>query len=437
MLFYKSLSKLSFNDKLLYIVCFLIGALVLLRDVGDVSYSKYVLLAVCTIPMFLLNYSNFIGLLSFLFALTFGIPSNFIFIAAVFIILWKGNRVSSQTLLVFVVFSLLTIIDHFVYQGNVSTATFIGYFIRLLLLFVLINEDTDGIDYNRAISLFSIGVVVMCLAILGYYLKSNSIDDMLRFGTRLGDASTYIDEGAEQGMKMNTNANNVACYCICAMGCCMNVFMKNRNPLWAAFFFLVFALGMLTVSRAFIVLGAIVLLSFIFIASRGHLQWYLKLLFTAIVATAIYYFLQSDFVSLFSNRFDTESLAGDTRGSIFSGYWNAFWSDPGSIIIGAGVYSHRDVLYTTQSTHNMLEQILVSYGLPGFIFFVSYLYRTFKKSYKTIVGSRVVKQISLITIVATLAYQQTIQYLAPHDLMLPTIIGMFALNNIKYSELNR
>lgn len=437
MLLSKSISKLSINDKLLYIVCFLVGALVLLRDVGDVSYSKYVLLTICTIPMFLLNYSNFIGLLAFLFALTFGIPSNFIYIVTVFVILWKGSKIKSQTLLFFFGFSLLTILDNYLYQGEVSTATYIGFFIRLFLLFVLIDEESESIDYNRAISLFAIGVVVMCLAILGYYLKTNSIDSMLRFGTRLGDTSSYIDEGAEQGMKMNTNPNNVACYCICAMGCCLNVFMKNREMVWAFLFFVVFGLGMLTVSRAFIVLGTLVLVAFVFIASRGHLQWYLKLFFVTIVSVAIYYFLQSDFVSLFGNRFDNESLMGDSRGSIFSGYWNAFWSDPASIIMGAGVYSHRDVLYTAQSTHNMLEQILVSYGLPGFIFFVSYLYGVFKKSYNTIVGSRVVKQVALITIIATLAYQQTIQYLAPHDLMLPTIIGMFALNNIRYSDLNR
>ena len=433
----KSISKSSFNDKFLYIVCFIIGVLVLLRDVGDMSYSKYVLFAICTIPMFFLSYSNFIGLLSFLFALTFGIPSNFIFIVAVLIILLKGGPIKTKTLLYFAGFSLLTIADNLIYHGDVSTASYIGFFVRLFLLFVLINEESENIDYNRAISLFAIGVVIMCLAILGYYLKTNSLDDMLRFGTRLGDASTYIDEGTEQGMKMNTNANNVACYCICAMGCCMNVFMKKRKAIWAFMFFVVFALGMLTVSRAFILLGSLVFVAFVLIASRGHLQWYMKLLFVAIVCVAIYYFLQSNFVSLFSNRFENESLIGDSRGTIFSGYWEAFWADPASVIMGAGVYSHRDVLFKGQSTHNMFEQILVSYGLPGFILFVTYLFGVFKKSYNAIVGSKVVKEIALITIVATITYQQTIQFLAPHDLMLPTIIGMFALNSIKYSDLNR
>lgn len=432
-----SISRQKINYKLLHISCFVIGALILLRDVGDISYNKYVLLAVCCVPMLFLNYSNFLCLLSFLFALTFGIPSNFIYVIAVAVLLLKTKEmIPKDTITMFAVFAIWAIVDNMIYDG-VFGANFWGYVTRLFLLFVLISTDNKEVDYNKAISLFAIGVVIACVAIIGYYLRTNSLDNMINFGTRLGDASTYLDEGETQGMKMNTNANSLACYCICAMGCCINVFMRSRKPLWAIMFFLIFGLGMLTVSRTFIVLGVVMTLSFIFMASKGNLPWYIKLLFVLISGIAIFYFLQSDFVNLFGNRFNNESLIGDSRGVIFAGYWDAFWSDSASIFLGAGVFTHREVLFHAQSTHNMFQQILVSYGLVGFLFFIYYLAKPFITSYKTIVGSSTMKKTAIITIAATLLFQQTIQYLTPHDLMLPTIMGMFALKNIKYCKHNK
>lgn len=427
-----SLSRQKNNNWLLYISCLIIGALILVRDVGDVSYNKYVLLAVCCLPMLFLNYSNFLGLLSFLFALTFGIPSNFIYvIAAVVLVVKTKEKIPNSAFEMFAVFAIWTIVDNMIYDG-VFGASFWGYVTRLFLFFVLISTENKEVDYNKAISLFAIGVTITSVAIIGYYLKTNSLDSMINFGTRLGDASTYFDEGETQGMKMNTNANSLACYCICAMGCCINVFMRSRKPLWAIMFFLIFGLGMLTVSRTFIVLGVVMTLSFVFMTSKGNLPWYIKLLFDLISGIAIFYFLQSDFISLFGNRFNNESLIEDSRGVIFAGYWDAFWSDTASIIMGAGVFTHREVLFDAQSTHNMLQQILVSYGLAGFLIFVIYLIKTFASTYTTIVGISTMKKAALITIIATLLFQQTIQYLTPHDLMLPTIIGMFAMKNIKY-----
>jgi len=429
----KSTSQQIINNSILHISCLIIGALILVRDVGDISYNKFILLTVCCLPMLLLNYSNFLCLLSFLFALTFGIPSNFIYvIAAVVLVLKTKDKIPNSVLAMFAVFAIWAIFDNMIYDG-VFGASFWGYVTRLFLLFALINADNKEIDYNKAVSLFAIGVVITSIAIIGLFLKTNSLDNMINFGTRLGDSSTYIDEGETQGMKMNTNANNLACYCICAMGCCINVFMKSRKPLWAIMFFLLFGLGMLTVSRTFIVIGVGMIFAYIFMASKGNLPWYIKILFIVISGIAIFFFLQSDFVSLFGNRFNNESWRDDSRGDIFMGYWDAFWSDPASIFIGAGVFTHRDLLFHTQSTHNMFQQILVSYGFAGFLIFVYYLTKTFATSYTNIVGIPSMKKAALITIIATLLYQQTIQYLAPHDLMLPTVIGMFALNNIKYN----
>ena len=408
----KSSPQQNIDNGLLNISCLIIGALILVRDVGDVSYDKFVLLAVCCLPMFFLNYSNFLCLLSFLFALTFGIPSNFIYVIAAVVLLFKTKeKIPNTAFTMFAVFAVWAIVDNMIYDG-IFGASFWGFVTRLFLLFVLISTDNKEVDYNKAISLFAIGVAITSVAIIGYYLKTNSLDSMINFGT----------------------ANSLACYCICAMGCCINVFMRSRKPLWAIMFFLLFGLGMLTVSRTFIILGVVMTLAFIFMASKGNLPWYIKLLFVIISTIAIYYFLQSDFISQFGSRFRNEKLLEDSRGAIFAGYWDAFWSDLASVFLGAGVFTHREVLFNAQSTHNMFQQILVSYGLIGFLILIFFLFKTFVSSYTTIVGSSTMKKTALITIVATLLFQQTIQYLTPHDLMLPTIIGMFALKNIKYSS---
>lgn len=423
------------NDYFLYVICIIIASLILMRDIGDLSFNKYILLALCTLPMCILSYSNVLCLLSFLFALTFGIPSNFIYGIAVVVLLVKRKKNDAASLLLATLFATWTILETFLYGASVSAASLSGFVFRLFLLFMLLRDDSSDVDYEKAISLFSIGVIVTCVAVLGYFLKANSIESMINFGIRLGDASSYLEEGAEQGMKMNTNANNIACYCICAMGCCLNIFIQKRNVLWAVLYFVVFILGMLTVSRAFIVLGTFMTIYFIHLSSRGNNPWYLKITLILIIIVGLYHFFNSDFISVFDKRFGNESISDDSRGFIFFGYWNAFWSDPLSILVGAGVYSHRDILFSFQACHNMLQQILVSYGVIGFIVYISFLWNSFKNELKLFDSRSTVKMLALCPIVFTLLFQQTIQYLAPHDLMLPTIIGMFALKNIRYKLL--
>lgn len=440
MKYLQSLRNLSSNDKLLYVTCALIGGFILIRDVGDFAVSKYMLLFICIIPMFFLNYTNFLALLSFLFALTFGTPSNYIYVVAVIAYLYKTPHVARKAAPYFFVFSIWTILLELAYSGEQSFSNIIGFVSRLFLFFFLIAENNPNVKYDRSIGLFAIGSLVMGAAVLGFFLKNNDISSVIEFGIRLGDSTQYLDDSADQGMRMNTNANNVACFCICGMACCINLFYKYKKIIWVALFISIFAVGMLTISRAFLLLSVVCVCLLMYLSSRGKLPVVVKIIYFVIVAAAIYYFLTSDIALAFEKRVDNESLGTSGRSNIIFEYWEAFISDIVSVLVGAGVFTSSKVLNINLSTHNMLQQILVSYGMFGFIAFMSYMVKAYMEKVKLIQNELTIKIAAICPLFMTILFQQSIQFIQPADLMLPSIICYFAINNymndINYAKAN-
>lgn len=425
---------------ILYATCLTVAGLILLRDFGFFTLNNYYLIVASVVPMFFLNYSNFLCLNCFLFPLTFGIPSNYIFLISIGLLFFKKKNLDLTSVVMFAVFGFWTLFLQLMNGSpstlgpNFSNATVIGYLTRLLLFFVLINERSLEVDYDRALALFSLGFIIMVIAVVAYFVRFNPFSDIFDYGVRIGDSAQYFDNTDAQGMRMNTNTNNIACYCLCAMGCCLNLFIKHRKIAWAALFFLITLLGTLTVSRAYIAMAVIMMFLFIYLSGKGHTPFYLKLVYLAIVVFAIYYFLQSDIAGLFEHRFESGSLAEDSRTRIFKGYMDGLLDNPGYLLVGAGVFTHRYLLFPGQACHNMLQQILISYGVFGFLIFVIYVLKVVIARVKTIKGCKYIRIAALSTLGVVFLYQQTIQFLLPYDLLFPFIIGMFGINNFRYSN---
>lgn len=424
-------NRYSRNDILLFFICLLVGSMIIGRDVIGVSLNKYILLSACVFGMPFLSYSNFLGLLGFLFALTFGIPSTYIFtFAVVVLVLKKSNELNKATIAIFILFFVLELILSVVYNSEFNINTYIGYFSRLFLFFILIKENSNRVDFINISKYFTVGVLVFVSVVLAMYLKNNSFLDIFNGLNRIGDTSLYLFiDSTQEGMKMSTNPNYVAYYCLVGMGCCVTFYHLEKKYFWLLLLFIIFFMGSLTLSKTFFFLSALLFVFLVFLTLRGKLSFGKKFFGLIVICFVIYEFLKTEIFIALLNRFENvEYLFQDSRTTILKGYMEAFLSRLGIFLFGAGAFTQRQILSPSVSVHSGLAQILFAYGVFGFLIFVGYcLYELYIiNKYREVIT--ISERISVATpIIAVILFTQTIQFINPVDLMFPYLIGMFVL----------
>ncbi len=423
--------KNSINDKLVILFCLAISAMILLRDAAGISYNKFVLLVVCVGGMPLLTYSNFLCLLSFLFGVTFGIPSTYVYLIAVLmLIVKKKERLSLQPLFLFAVFFLMEVILGLFYGSSYDIVSYVGYFCRLFLFFVLISEESKEIDYQKTVKFFSFGVLIFVLAVVAVFLQDNSFEDIFEGYVRIGNADLYLSQDSvSEGMKMSTNTNNLAYFCVAGMGSCLSVYFYEKKFRWVLLFFVIFIFGTLTISKTFFFLSALLIVILLNISFFGGMGFGKRLFVSLTVVGVVLVVLESGAFEALLGRFEeVDFILQDSRSDILADYLKEFFKKTMIILFGSGAFSHRDVLLPGRSIHTGLGQILVSYGILGFVLFVGFCFsvadRTLRESN---LKKRTHKLAVLAPLLISVLYTQTIQFLNPCDLMLPYIVGMFAL----------
>lgn len=424
---YKDLYK---GNKLLLFICVVIGALIVARDVGGIYINKYILLFACVGTMPFLGYSNFLCLLGFLFALTFGIPSTYIYLVAAVVLAIKVRWLRRIQLIPFAFFVIAELILSVVYSSSTGIVSYVGYFSRLFIFFVLINDKKTNVDYKKILRYFVVGILIFIVAVLAIYLKDNTLQDIFAGIVRIGNTSEYLHaESISEGMKMSTNTNYVAYFCVVGVACCYTLYQfSEKKIIWAAMLFSIFIMGSTTVSKTYFGISAIIFLVILNGTLFGKLSVIKKVFFSAVIIAGVIALLNMGTVDALLNRFSkVDYIFQDSRTIIFTEYMNAIFEKPLALIFGTGVFTHREVLFAGQSTHNALQQVLVSYGVVGFVVFFVTLYKAVAIKFRGISMRWANNSARYCPFLVALLFTQTIQLLQPCDLMLPYIIGVFAI----------
>ncbi len=416
------------QHKLVFHICVLIGALLIFRDVVGISVNKYLLLVVCSVAMPFLAYGELLCLLGFLFALTFGIPSNYIFIIAALVMMVK-RKFNVSTIVVFSTFVCWDLVLTFAYGTTSSFTTYLGYFMRLFFFFFILSEDFEGVNCRRVVKYFTAGITLFIVIVAAIYLKDNPLSHIINGYTRLGNISDYWMETGHAGMIMSTNTNNVAYFCIAGMATALSLFHVEKKPIWLCLFFVIFALGALTVSKAFYLCAMLQVAVFAYTVFKGEISRRKKIIFASSFVIVLLALLVSGVFSAFLKRFEgLDFFLQDVRSEIFVQYLAAFFTNPAAMLFGGGTFSYHSVYGIENSVHNGTEQVLISYGVFGFTAFVAFMVLAIKKHIspmKKFEGKT--KLMLALPLFSTLIFVQTIQFLNPADLMLPVIIAVIAL----------
>ena len=429
----KSLRK----DIFFYLFALLLTVLLYRRDIGGAGISKYYLLGIAVLYAVIADYRHLLMATSFMLPLACGLPGNYIFPFICVLILIKGRKKLQISRLVWVAFMLVVfseILHVLLFSDYINIPSYLGYCAAIFLLFMIGGADLDGSDNAKNALAFCIGSTVMLTIILMNFslVTGNEMTDM---SVRIGNASEFSDSDE---LTLSTNPNNIGLYSIATIAIAFVLWRYKKIPLWVmgVMSILAFMAGVASVSRtwmvSFMLLGVLLV-----VANKGNAEN--RGLFSVIVILAavvgVYMFFtrySGTALDMFSDRFGGAQVeTGGSRTTLFVAYHNWMFSNSWALLVGTGAAPYREVTMLFNSSHNALQQIFVSYGIPGLIFFLYLLFRSLKKWH--VAKERMV----YVPIIIIAFYLQSGQFLNPHYCMYPFIASFFILKMVKNDSLKK
>ena len=416
--------KFSFKDLILTTFCILFTAVLYYRDFAVVDFNKFYLVIATFGVAAVLDYKRVIYLLCFLFPLSCGIPSNFIYPLLICILFIKDPQKSLNKVVLFIVIFLMEISHYGYYTFDIQIAEIVGYASFLFLMFYIIADNPKDVDYGKCITLFCIGAAVLLLGIIINNSLLISQLDPINGIVRLGD-NKELGDFSETRMMLTANANTIGYYSIAAISCLLvlQYYKKINSILFLILFAVSFYGGVLSVSRTWAILMIFSVIVYLRFMKHNIVK---SLLLIGVLSIGVVVFLSQNEIILefFTQRFTEDSTNLSTAGGrtiIFKSYNDYLADNPFSLLWGEGAVYYKEASGIASATHNALQQIIVSYGLVGLCIFICAFIRSTKKYFSK------KELMAILPLCMMVLFVQTIQILNPYFLMAPIIVAFYAL----------
>ena len=297
---------------------------------------------------------------------------------------------------------------------------FVGYSCALILLSVLSNNASD-LDYSKPVLFFCIGSCVLLIIAYLVYMQNNAL--LFDRGVRMG-GDAYREDGV---MSLSSNANAIGLFSSSCIACAITLYYYQRIKIIPLFAIVLpaFYCGMFSVSRTW-VLSLVLVLLFFFVFNKEH-KTSGYILF-GLLLVVIGYFVKSnpDFLNMFVDRFTDDTIeTGGGRTTLFGKYNDFLIEHWGNLLFGTGALIYKEVTGIFVGTHNGLQQILVSYGVVGFVIFMIAFWKVLCRNYTK--GH----YMALLPMVAVVFFLQTIQVLNPHYGLYTLLIAFWVMKMVQ------
>lgn len=408
------------------LICVLVAILLTVRDLVGVSINSFIFVGIAAFAFLYFSYADIVYLLCFFFPLSCGLPGTYIYAIAMIALLCKSCRLSIGQFLV----PLIFIAQEFAlsaFYPEFSFSTMISYASRLFMLFFLIFDKSERVDYGKAILFFSVSVLFMSIVVAAISLKDRSVIDYMQGRFRIGRTKDIVDVNTDT-MMISNNANNIAYYVLAAIACNLLLIKTGRyNTPFHIFSTIVLAfIGTLTISRMYLLVLIFIFFYYLFFNLRLNRKnrKALMLALVFVVTGVVYALNHPELIRSYISRFNesTDSI-DDTRLAILREYIDYLFNNIIRLFIGLGVLQVSSITGFSTAIHNGTAQILVSYGIFGFIFFLGSLIRAVQFAAQRC--GRVAE--NWMPLIAVVIFVQSIQFLSPFELMMPFVIGVYAL----------
>lgn len=369
------------QNKYAYLFCsFLIISILLIgRDVLDFNFSKYILLGLCSIMLiFSPTKNHFFAIILFLLPLYGGLPNNYITFVIIIVLLlkykYRFNKECFLGVCLFIAYELL----HCIYPPF-SIYDFVIDAVYVCLFFMVIFDITDKkMDKAMLASSMALGTIVACSIILLVTLKTHSFSNIITESIRLG-ANFERTEGV---LFVALNPNSIALYCVISIGF---LFCSRKNNIWIIVLSIIlFIYGALTISRNFILSTIVLFLLFLLFSELKRKIWYIII---PIVLLVIINEISPAILENILNRFQVDDITNG-RGEITLEYFRSWLERVDAMLFGFGIQDYQIKYNVSESIHNATMEILLVWGIIGFVAFFSLVVTAISKNMKNMIISK-------------------------------------------------
>ncbi len=361
------------------VLCYVgIVLLVILRDVVGISVPKVAIIALATMICLISNIDGLFCLASFIAPLHTGVPGNYIIGLIFLTYLFKKRRfVLSGPCIICI--GLVIVLELFsVFRGYfdfVDFAIFLCYF----LFFTMSLMDKEQIlPGKKMLIYFSIGMITAVITLFGQLLRNSSLEAILNLGTRLGGNMT----GNDAAMAVSFNSNDLSF--LSAMLAATGLFLlkSKRKVVWIGLIIVGILLTVMTQSRSGILMLLLIFVGYFIFTSRNAWKRLWSVVLCVLVLAALIWIVSvilPTYWNSFVMRMEDADISGG-RLSIASFYFSEMIDHWDRFFFGVGIQNYVVKYGYFQSSHMMLQEIIIAWGIVGLFCFIYIFYAMTEKA---------------------------------------------------------
>ncbi len=285
--------------------------------------------------------------------------------------------------------------------GEFSLNEYLRDFSELILLTFLMCISFKKIDYSficraLAFSTLCMGLIVICSIIKNQgSLEAAFMDSTYRLGSSGDEAELF-------GLNYNANALGTMCNMSILVLLQLKLLGQGKKLDYIMIVGLLIV-GVMTLSRAFLI-GAVLVFLFFIISSGNKNGKSIKNLFVAAVIMLLVFYVIINFAPFiyerFAERFEVDDITSG-RSDLITFYNQHIYSNLRYSMFGLGLQNLWDKIFKIYPSakfvpHNSLQEMLVVWGIPGLIMFVSMIISMIKTSAKYVIKHTVANYSTLL-----------------------------------------
>lgn len=422
----KLFSKIYIHNSSLtsFLFVVIISLMIGVRDILHIPINKYLFVMLFATYFFITNVQNIINVICFMIPMLNGLPGNWILLVAICILIFKDFKFSLVNLLFPLLVAVAEMTHALINQKYIFPIGDLARYLVFLTIVVFLIFNNYNIDYKKSLYYFAFGVItaltLVFITTLQYYPIDTILNGTFRYGF-LGQDVVQLD------MLLNNNNNNIAYYSVLGFTVFF-ILMHMETRYKLVHYILIIAtifFGVLTMSRAFLITAALAIILYYILSVKSWRNLIWHAITSLVFCASIYYIIKWGFPYVyqgFLNRFQEVDISGG-RIEILKGYMDFISSNLVYLIFGTGLLSMKEITGYESAPHNGFQQVLVAYGMIGFLVFLIIVYIIVKYS-KNHVS---VPNVAYLPLITMMVFVQSIQLLAPFELMMPMIICSFCI----------
>lgn len=361
-----------------YGLLLLLLALIFVRYVLQVAFPEFVLLGVAMLMACIGDRDEIVAVCVFSIPLYTSYSYAYVVLFSVLMYVLKFHEdirinLSFVPIILMICWELLHCFDEVF-----SIRLFVMFVVPYLLMLVLMCRADADWDYRFQIHVLAIATAGMGVVLLGKVLAASGFNVQAAF-TNMGRLGLAPEGTQNVGAAINPNTYGIICSL--AIAGLLQLRKKNRgsSPFERVLLVWLMLTGALTMSRTYLVCLLLVLGLYVLV-QEGTMKKKLLTVFCMLMLIAvlilILQLLVPSVVSAYYKRFLSSDITSG-RDSLFMKYHRVFLSSAKSMFFGVGLQQFYEktveAMQIINMPHNGFQEILIAWGIPGFIMFLCFL----------------------------------------------------------------